>query len=101
MSVRGTHLGGKWVENFLGRLSVIQSITLEMHQCKLLANIHVIRIYGQDRFKEGLIIEDFSNLVLSDFLHAIICIMQYQTTPNMKDKTFNIPQFYEVGQMKD
>lgn len=47
-----------------------------------------------------IIIEDyFSNLVFpSDSLHAM---MQYQTTPNMKDKTFNIPQFYEVGQMKD
>lgn len=70
-----------------------------MHQCKLLANIHVIHIYVRDSIKEGLIIEDFSNLVFpSDSLHAM---MQYQTTPNMKDKTFNIPQFYEVGQMKD
>lgn len=41
-----------------------------MHQCKLLANIHVIHIPGQNKFKEGLIIEDFFNLVLlSESLH--------------------------------
>lgn len=41
------------------------------------------------------------SLTQSSFLNPCICMMQYQTTPNMKDKTFNTPQFYEVGQMKD